>query len=121
MRISMENIENFSGWMGPISRIEAEERLNNKPVGTYLLRQADDVTASIGKNLSEMHHQQILPFLLTAAIEGGEVTDFLILHTKWGWTLYQDDPYLEEYEYFAKFQSLIDSLRPIAVKPLTLL
>lgn len=117
-RVKRENIKDFPGWMGSISRIEAEKRLAGKPAGTYLLRKGDGVNESIGKNLSDMYQQQIFPFLLTVAQVGGGVSEFLLLQTDWGWTLYKDDPYLEEYEYFEKLSSLLTRIYPIAKNPL---
>lgn len=117
-RVKRETIENFPGWMGSISRIEAEQRLADKPVGTYLLRKGDTVTESIGKNLSESYQQNIIPFLLSVAAGEGKVSEFLLLQTDWGWTLYRDDPYLEEYEHFEKFSSLLSRIHPLAKNPL---
>src|SRR5690606_32136211 len=44
LTIPKKQIEEFLGWMGTISRKEAEEFLKEKPVGTYLLREGDSVT-----------------------------------------------------------------------------
>lgn len=105
-----EQIENFPGWMGSIDRIEAEQILNGKPEGTYLLRQGDELTLSISFHFEEENLLQIHPYLVTVVEKEGKISDILLLQTNKGWTLYHDDPNLNDaalYQYCPSLRSLL--------------
>ncbi len=116
-----EQIEDLPGWMGSISRIEAERRLENKPVGTYLLREGDEITLSIAFHFSEENRLSVRPYLLTIVEKEQKIADILLLYTNKGWTFYHDDPNLKDliaYHYFPSPQSLLHQLYPLAQYPL---
>jgi hypothetical protein len=107
---SKEQIESFPGWMGSIDRIEAEQILNGKPEGTYLLRQGDELTLSISFHFEEENLLQVHPYLLTIVQKEGKISDILLLQTNKGWTLYHDDPNLNDaglYQYFPSLHTLL--------------
>ena len=112
--------ESCQGWMGSLSRIEAEHKLDGKPVGTYLLREGDGLTASTAFHLAQENLLEIVPYLLTV-VEGEEkIADILIIQTNRGWILYHDDPNLSDkalYTYFPTLRAVLDYLKPIATRP----
>jgi hypothetical protein len=116
-----ERIENMPGWMGSLGRIEAEERLRTKLVGTYLLREGDEITISISFQFSQQNHLFIHPYVLTVVEKEDKISDILLLKTDKGWILYCDDPDLSDtmtYHYYPSPQSLLRSLSHIATQPL---
>jgi hypothetical protein len=105
-----EQIENFPGWVGSIGRIEAEQILNGKAVGTYLLREGDELTLSISFHFAEENLLEIHPYLVTVVEKEGKISDILLLQTNKGWTLYHDDPDLNDkalYQYFPSLRTLL--------------
>ncbi len=119
--VSKDRIEDLPGWMESLSRIEAEQMLQGKPVGTYLLREGDELTVSISFHVAEENLLQIRPYLLTVVEQEGKVSDILLLQTGKGWTLYQDDPNLKDpvlYKYFSSPQGLLRQISGIARFPL---
>ncbi|PIS02886.1 MAG: hypothetical protein COT85_02315 [Chlamydiae bacterium CG10_big_fil_rev_8_21_14_0_10_42_34] len=119
---SKERIDDLPGWMGSLSRIDAEEILDGKPLGTYLLREGDEITVSIAFHFSEENLLAIHPYLLTVVEADEKISDVLLLQTNKGWTLYQDDPNLQDgmlYEYFSSPQGLLQKISGTAKYPLS--
>ena len=117
-----ERIEDLPGWMGSLSRIDAEQILNGKAVGTYLLREGDEITLSIAFHFSEENLLSIHPYLLTVVEIDQKISDILLLQTDKGWTLYHDDPNLKDrelYPFSPSLQALLHELSPIARQPLS--
>lgn len=116
-----ERIEDLPGWMGSIGRIEAEHRLTGKPVGTYLLREGDEITISIAFHISEENLLSIRPYVLTVVEKDDKISDILLLQTDKGWTLYQDDPDLKDpelYHFLPSPQAMLHALGPIVRHPI---
>lgn len=115
-----ENIEDLPGWAGSINRIEAEQKLNSQPLGSFLVREADPVTdLSIPLLSSSNDNLSIRPFVLTLVEKTGKVVEHLILHIEEkGWILYKDDPQLESYTFYPTPQALFHSLKPMASRPI---
>ncbi len=115
-----EMIEDLAGWFGAIGRIEAEKILENQPVGTYLLREADEMMAVAASNLSRTNQIEIHPYLLTLVEKDLKISDILFLQTNKGWTLYEDDPNLKDpfYHFHASPQALLHSLSSRARRPM---
>ncbi len=116
-----ERIEDLPGWMGSVSRMDAERRLSGKAVGTYLLREGDEITVSIAFHFSEENLLAIHPYLLTVVETEEKIADILFLQTNKGWTLYRDDPNLKDgalYHYHTSARALLQSLGNLARYPL---
>lgn len=115
-----EMIENLPGWAGSLSRIDAEHKLMHHPVGTYLLRDGDQITLSIAFHLSEANFEKAHPYLLTVVEIEDKITDILILRTKDGWGIYRDNPDLKDapYHSFSSLDALLQSIKQIAKFPL---
>ncbi len=116
-----EGIEDLPGWMGSLSRIDAEKILDGKAVGTYLLREGDEITVSITFHFSEENQLSIRPYLLTVVEDEKKISDILLLETDKGWITYHDDPNLHDpyfYHFHPSPKGLIGSL-PIARFPLS--
>lgn len=113
LSIPIEQIEDLPSWAGRLSREEAERRLEGKGEGSYLLREGDPLTQAIGFHLAEENHTSIHPFLLTRVEEEKKVSDILLIKTGRGWTLYRDDPNLNDvvlYKYQPTPQALLNEL-----------
>lgn len=117
-----ERIEDLPGWMGSLGRIDAEKILHSKRVGTYLLREGDELTIASSFHLAEESRLSIRPYLLTVVKEEGKIADILLLQTNKGWILYEDEPNLSDpsYEYYPSALALIKNLKQIASYPLGL-
>jgi hypothetical protein len=116
-----ERIDDLAGWMGSLSRIDAEQILSNRPIGTYLIREGDEITVSIAFHFSEENLLSIHPYVLTVVEGDDKISDILLLQTNKGWTKYCDDPNLKDgalYEYFSSPQGLLHVLSHIAKYPL---
>lgn len=117
-----EQIEDLPGWMGSLSRIEAEQILENKPVGTYLLREGDEITVSIAFHFSEENLLSIHPYLITVVEKDLKIADILLLKTEKGWIQYHDDPNLKDsllYQYYPSPQAILHALHQIARNPIS--
>jgi hypothetical protein len=116
-----ERIEDLPGWKGSISRIEAEKKLSGKPVGTYLLREGDEITLAISFHFAEENSLSIHPYLLTVVESENKIVDRLLLQTDRGWVFYHDDPNLQDsalYRYSPSPQGLLHTVSQIARHPL---
>src|SRR3989344_1822518 len=49
--VQEERIEHLPEWAGSVSRVEAEERLQGKPIGTFLIRAAEEIAIAIATAL----------------------------------------------------------------------
>jgi len=100
---SFRAIEMQPGWVGQVDRFQAEKDLSSKPIGTYLLRNGDEVTEEIAKRLMESNKMGVEVFVCTLVEPEDKISDILILLTDKGWTFYHDNPDLFDSEY--KYQS----------------
>jgi len=110
---SQDRIEQCPGWQGSLTRLEAEKKLQGKPVGSYLFRQSDDITQWMLK-------QYLRPckgYLLTVVEKEAKISDYLILKTQEGWALHKDDPDLSCYHFYPTFSSLFHRIDHIAQTP----
>lgn len=120
--VSKDKIEDLPGWMQSLNREDAEAMLEGKPIGTYLLREGDEMTVSISFHASEENDLPIHPYLLTVVEAEGKISDILLLRTGKGWTLYHDDPNLKDpvlYKYVSSPLGLIKLLSGVAKFPLS--
>jgi hypothetical protein len=101
-----EKISDLSHWCGVLSRIDAEKRLDKKPVGSYLLREADLIAHRTAFHLSEENQIFVYPYLLTRVEPDEKTVDHLILETPFGWTEYLDDPNLQDKTLYCYHSSL---------------
>lgn len=121
LKAQQGRIEDLPGWKGSLSRQEAEEILIGRPVGTYLLREGDEITVSIAFHFSEENLLSIHPYILTVVETEEKIADILLLQTNKGWILYHDDPNLKDssiYHYYPSADALVHSLKSIAAQPL---
>jgi len=117
-----QQIEDLPGWVGSLNRLDAEKKLIGKPVGTYLLREGDEITVSISFRFAEENLFSIHPYLMTVVEKEEKISDILLLQTDKGWTLYHDNPDLKDsdYHYHPSPQGLIHTLSHTAKHPLKL-
>ncbi len=107
-------MEDLPGWCGFITRVEAEKRLMKSPVGTYLLREGDGITMCFTFHLEEENHAPLHSYVMTLVEEEEKISDLLILQTNRGWSLYRDNPDLQDpvdYSYYSSPRALIESLK----------
>jgi hypothetical protein len=112
-------IENLPGWSGSISRIEAEHLLADRPVGTFLLRNGDEITICVTLALEEENHIVLQSYVLTVVEEQLKISDYLIVYTNKGWTFYSDDPDLTDckYIFYPTALVLLNSISRVAKAP----
>ena len=104
-----EEIKHHPAWEGHIDFLHAEKKLRAQPVGAYVIRACDDLTAAIVQQLSESNQMPISAYLVTFVREAGKISDLLLLHTRMGWILYRDEPCLNQCRTYSSLQSLLDS------------
>lgn len=115
-----EAIEELPGWSGSIDRIAAEARLEKKPAGTYLLREADGMTQAAIPLVEACPGAWVRFYVLTAVTEDQRIVDVLLLQTHRGWAVHQDTPDLNDplYAFYSSLRALLLSLGPIARYPI---
>lgn len=115
-----ERIEDLPGWMGSINRVEAEHRLEGKPVGTYLLREGDEITKAMAFHFSEENVVSVHPYVITLVEQEGKISEYLLLKTDKGWTLYHDDPDLKDttYHFAPSPRTVLHELHHLARHPI---
>lgn len=122
VELESEQIQHLPGWVGAIDRIEAEKLLETKEIGTYLLRAGDEITEQSAFHLDKESHLSLHPYILTVVQDQSKISDLLLLQTDKGWTVYHDDPNLNDpeiYQFFPTVKVLIDQMKEIAKNPLT--
>lgn len=118
---SMHPERHIPGWAGHISRIEAEHRLEGQAVGTFVLRDGDDLNDRILSALQRSNREHLESCLLTVVASEGKISEYLIVHTPEGWTLYQDNPDLRDhsqYKFSHTLDELLTKISSIAKRPL---
>jgi len=111
-------IEKMPGWEGKIDRIQTEEKLSHQKLGTYVLRNAEELTKTV---LSETNKTLVKAYLITIKDREQKIAEQLVIHTKKGWTIYRDNPNLNDtdyYKYFKTFEEALKKLEPRAKTPL---
>ena len=110
---SIEILETSPGWAGKISRLAAEKKLREKTIGSYLLRDPLDIERAAIERASETNHVPIECCVLTFVAEDKKISEFLCLHTKYGWALCRDVSNLDSpmYQYYPTLQALLYSVR----------
>lgn len=78
-----------------VDRMQAEDLLKGKPLGTWFFRQ-DDFARILEDQLTEQLGQKIKCFTLTFSAQGGRVGDYTLVHCDGAWQLYDDDPSLKQ-------------------------
>ncbi len=99
-----------------MNRIEAEKRLVGKPVGTYLLHDADKIAEDTARDISAVNHMAIQVLVLTFVEGHQKITERLLIHTKKGWTICVDDSDLSHYKYFPDLDGLLHSIPTLKEK-----
>lgn len=112
-------IEELPGWVGPLTRFEAEMRLIGRAPGTYLLREGDQITLAMTSRIGEENHVPLRAYVLTVVEKEGKIADKMLLQTNKGWTIYEDEPDLSslKYRYFSTPQALIKEMQDTARTP----
>ncbi len=115
-----DRIEDLPGWAGSLGRFDAEKVLTRKPIGTYVLREGDEITISASFHLSEVNLLSVHPYIITFVDKEEKISDILLLQTDKGWTFYEDDPNLKDraYHFHSSPQDLIQSLHHLLKHPL---
>jgi len=115
---SNQDVEKVSGWAGSVTHDEAEERLQGKSMGTYVIRSGDETSALSVDQLMQGNHRVIQHYLLVVKGEEEKVEEHLILHTSQGWLMYSDEPNLNSYRPSHSLPELLSGLDPTQYQPL---
>lgn len=99
-----------------LDRNECEQVLLNHPPGVFLFRK-DEFASILEDQLSLTHKQKITCITLSYASSIKKISDLTLVKTNEGWTLYNDNPDLEEAKYPSVY-SLLDSMRGVCNTPL---
>lgn len=113
-------IEEDPAWAGHSTRLAAEALLSTRPRGTYLLRAESGMTEDIAELLSSENDLFVQVYLLTYVADVEKIVDCCILETQRGWTVYRDNPDLNdsEYTFYPNVKTLLASLNAFAKTPL---
>ena len=103
-------IELRPGWMGTLSRQDAEKMLEKQNIGTYLLREGDVETQELEDNIHRSNPQPFRCYVLTLVEANQKISDVLLVQRREGWTVYNDDPKLSDYQYYKDLGKLISSV-----------
>lgn len=115
-----ERLNDYPGWVGRVSRIEAEMKLDKQPVGTFVLRDGDELDSRITRALAKENHETLQSCILTVVEPYQKISERLALHTAQGWVFYQDNPDLHDsqYRFYPTMKALLQSVENVAKKPL---
>ncbi len=78
----------------PVDRMQAEELLSDKPVGTFFFRK-DDFTRVLETQLQQGRKAKVQCFTLTYKADAEKISDLVLIHSKGRWQIYDDDPSLK--------------------------
>ena len=108
-----DRVELFPGWCGECGRIDAENMLRGKPIGSYVMRKADEVA----EKMLAQYTIRVKGCILTVVECEQKISDYLILKTERGWALLNDDPDLTRYAFCRTLHELFERLKNTAVMP----
>ena len=91
--------EKIPGWAGPLTRSQAEKRLQGQKVGTYLIRTGDTIIDEAIQSLERENHCSIRYYILTFVREEQRIGEELILQVDGKWILYRDEPKIHSEQY----------------------
>lgn len=94
----------FQAWHY-MDRMQAENLLLDKPVGTYLFRK-DPYAGLLEQELEKQLGFKLKCFTLTYSKQDQQICDCTILHANGVWQIYDDDPSLNQ----RNFSSLVELL-----------
>ena len=102
------------------TRLEAEKMLLDRPIGTYLISRGNETIQEVAKRLSETNGMMVRVYVLTVVERAEKISDILIVHTKFGWTVFADNPLLNSpiYHHSASLTALLEILHHRASKPM---
>ena len=118
---SNKQIEEAPGWVEKCSnRIEAEKMLLDQPVGTYLITRCDETIEEVAMRLAETNHTFVAAYVATVVRKDDRISELLLLHTKWGWTIFTDEPNLQSasYHHHKTWSALFKALKDLVKTPL---
>lgn len=120
MAIIPEKLEAHPGWHGSIDRMDAEKKLQGAIEGTYVMRMADSTTWLTADQLAQNNRLSLYPYVLTAVLPEGKISDYLLFQTERGWVCYDEEPDLRNpcYQYYSTLSALLFSLQSWAKYPL---
>lgn len=101
----------------PIFRIQAEKRLFNVPVGTYLFRK-DEYAMLLEEGLNQNFNVPIRCFTLTYHYWDGIIVEKTVIEKDTRWLFYEDDPTLSNHCH-PTLKKLLNSLNEDLTRPLT--
>ena len=103
-----------------LSRIEAERCLAKQPVGTFILREGDELNQRITAALARGNHEVLQSCILTVVEPDQKISERFVVHTPKGWTIYQDNPDLHDgqYHFYRTMNELLRSIESVAKRPL---
>jgi len=118
------DLHQLPGWVGDISRKEAEKRLKSCEIGTYLIRKPDDLTLDGAAeqaviDIGDHNHTSIDSFVITFVGFEEKISEYLILYTESGWMLFNDEPILKNSPKYDSFENLLKQLGPHVYKPIS--
>lgn len=99
-------------WHGTMQRKEAEQLLEGKPIGIYLLRQGDIETEQFEESLMHSNREPFRCYVVTFVGKNQKIVDRLLIQRSEGWALYDDDPDLNHYIY----KNLADLLQSMGLR-----
>jgi len=92
-----------------VDKTQAEALLSAYPPKTFLFRK-DPFASILEEQLSLAHNEKILCITLTFITEEKNVCDLTLVKRNQGWSIYNDNPILDDC-YYPSIHSLLDSLR----------
>lgn len=113
------HVEDLPGWLGVLSRGQAEAALRGKPPGTYLLREGEPLTQAVAVQLSISNGVTVAPYVLTYAAKEKKISEILLLQVGIGngWAIYNDEPNLKRVRRYPTVQEILRALSNAAVHP----
>jgi hypothetical protein len=114
-----DTMEEMPGWCGEIDRIKAEKKLQNQPLGTYLLHGTGPITRIVVLRLSDSNQMTVKACLITIKDIDKKISEQLILQTDLGWTIYRNNPNLKDLKEYTYFNSLPEALRNLELRAKT--
>lgn len=113
-----DSLERHPSWQGNIDRIEMEKRLQGRTIGTFAVRQAEEIDRLIALALGQANGERVEVYVLAIVEPSHKVIERLLLRTKKGWILYADEPNLSLYRWASSFSEIVQGLPRLLHFPL---
>lgn len=107
-------IENHPAYIGQVDREKAEDILDSKPKGSFVIRELDSLSKTLKHSLETENNTTVEACLITYKKED-KIGEYFIIHMEDKWWIYSDNPDLSKpKETSSSFEELVEKHKELS-------